>query len=305
MAGILTKACGFLFLIALAYFLKRVGLFRKEDGIVLSKVLVNVTVPAAVLVNFQGVSIDHDLFLVLLVSFAINFSMLGAGWLLGRGRPGPEAAYSVLNTCTYNLGTFALPFLQAFFSGAAIVVVCVFDIACSIMCYGVSYSVACAVLGRGGAKFSMRALLRSLFSMPPFVLYVVLLALSPLHVGLPEPIISVASMLSSASAPLAMLMLGMLFEVGRGTGAARVIVRVLAGRYLLSAVFACAVYFLLPLPQLYRQIIALLVFSPISCLAPVFTDRCGIDPAPSAVMNSISIPISILCMTAVLMLTSV
>ena len=34
MAGILTKACGFLFLIALAYFLKRVGLFRKEDGIV-------------------------------------------------------------------------------------------------------------------------------------------------------------------------------------------------------------------------------------------------------------------------------
>ncbi|MBR4934582.1 MAG: hypothetical protein IKZ01_01780 [Anaerotignum sp.] len=48
MDAILVKACGFLFMIALGYVLKRIGLFSVDDSGVLSKIVLKITLPMAI-----------------------------------------------------------------------------------------------------------------------------------------------------------------------------------------------------------------------------------------------------------------
>ena len=54
MDEILIKAGGFLFMIALGFVLKRIGLFSLDDSGFLSKLVLKVTLPMAIIKNFQG-----------------------------------------------------------------------------------------------------------------------------------------------------------------------------------------------------------------------------------------------------------
>lgn len=62
------------------------------------------------------------------------------------------------------------------------------------------------------------------------------------------------------------------------------------------------VYFILPLPILAKQMVILILFSPISTIAAVYSNMIDDhDPSP-ALANSISIVLSILIMTILLLL---
>lgn len=60
MDEILIKAGGFLFMIALGFVLKRIGLFSLDDSGFLSKLVLKVTLPMAIIKNFQGLG-DCDM----------------------------------------------------------------------------------------------------------------------------------------------------------------------------------------------------------------------------------------------------
>ena len=63
--------------------------------------------------------------------------------------------------------------------------------------------------------------------------------------------------------------------------------------------------FLLPLSLMYRQILAVIVFSPILSVAPIYTERCGYNRSVAAVLNSLMLPFSMVVMTILLMLLKV
>ena len=54
-----------------------------------------------------------------------------------------------------------------------------------------------------------------------------------------------------------------------------------------------------------RQVLALVVFSPVSALAPIFTARCGGDIGLAGFAGSISIILSIAAMTVCMMLMGI
>lgn len=54
MGAVLAKSSAFLFILAAGYLLKRFGVFGKKDYAVLSKVVLNLTLPAAVITNFAA-----------------------------------------------------------------------------------------------------------------------------------------------------------------------------------------------------------------------------------------------------------
>ena len=70
----------------------------------------------------------------------------------------------------------------------------------------------------------------------------------------------------------------------------------------MAAAAALACYFLLPLALEYRQALALLVFSPISSVAPAFTSELKGDVGLASAINSVSVLVSIVCIVAVLTL---
>lgn len=60
MATIVTRAVGLFLIILLAYFLKRIDFLTKEDGTSLSVVIMNVTLPAVVIINLANLDVKGN-----------------------------------------------------------------------------------------------------------------------------------------------------------------------------------------------------------------------------------------------------
>ena len=58
MADILIRAVFFLLMVLLGYAIKKVGILTKEDGVALSRIVMNVTLPCAIIVSFRTFVFD-------------------------------------------------------------------------------------------------------------------------------------------------------------------------------------------------------------------------------------------------------
>jgi hypothetical protein len=141
---------------------------------------------------------------------------------------------------------------------------------------------------------------KRLFSSVPFDTYVILLILGYLGIKLPGAVYEIAGTFGSANAFLAMFMLGGALEFSFAGGSARELGTFLFARYAANAVFALGLYYLLPFPLMIRQILVILVFSPFAAISVAFTERLGLDKSKAALLNSLSIAISITLITLLL-----
>ena len=76
MGHVLSKALAFAAIIFLAFVLKKAGLFGPTDYRIMAKVVLNVTLPAAVIVSFATNTLDLSMLLVSLLGFVCNVAML-------------------------------------------------------------------------------------------------------------------------------------------------------------------------------------------------------------------------------------
>ena len=175
-----------------------------------------------------------------------------------------------------------------------------FDTGNAVICLGGAYSVASMV--KEGKRFSPLAIVKKLLRSMPFCTYFLMIVLALAHLSLPGPVVEFAGILADANAFMAMLMLGVGFRLSGSREQLLDILRILGARYAVAAAAALACYFLLPLALEYRQALALLVFSPISSVAPAFTSELKGDVGLASAINSVSVLVSIVCIVAVLTL---
>ena len=142
MEAILVKSAGFIFVILLGFFLKRVGVFKVEDAKVLNKAMLYVTLPAILINAFREFKFDASLFVILMIGFVANIILMIVGRYVGKNSDGKTRAIYMLSLGGYNIGSFSLPFVQNFFPVAGLISVVMFDIGNTLMCAGGTYSFA-------------------------------------------------------------------------------------------------------------------------------------------------------------------
>ena len=304
MEAILVKACGFLFMIALGFVLKRIGLFSIEDSGVLSKIVLKVTLPMAIISNFKGLELNRGFLIAIIIGFAVHLIAIPVALFAARKKPAEQKAFYIINTSGYNIGLCTLPYMSSFFAAEAVALVCMFDVGNAIMCFGFTFAIA-TMVSKGRENVNKKEIVKTLFSSMPFVTYLAMIILCVLHISLPEPVYTVAGMIGQANAFVAMLLIGILFEPKFNRSELKDMLAVFCLRMILGTVFALGIYFLLPLPLMYRQILAVIVFSPILSVAPIYTERCGYNRSVAAVLNSLMLPFSMVVMTILLMLLKV
>ena len=167
------------------------------------------------------------------------------------------------------------------------------------MCTGATYSIAAAVAGKnegGGARiFFMR-----MFSSVPMDVYVAMTILAFLGWKLPPQVLGFTDMVGAANPFLAMLMIGIGFELKLAPGSGLHIAKTLFCRYLIAAALAFLFYNYLPFDQEVRKVLAILAFAPLSAVCTIYTALCLNDPgrvALSCTLNSLSIVCSVTFMT--------
>ncbi len=291
MLDILLKAGCYISVIILGFILRRCGFFDEHAFPVLSKLVIKVTLPAALISSAVGREIDLNLLTIVLLGFGGGVVYMAFGYVLNRKRGREQQAFEILNIPGYNIGTFALPFTQSFLGPMGVLTTSLFDVGNAFVCLGGAYGVASAV--KDGKGLDLKRVGKALAVSVPFLAHIVTVAMNLAHIPIPGFVADCAKIIANANVFLAMLMIGVGFKTDMDFSQIGTIIRILAVRYSVATVLALGYYFLLPFSLEIRQALVILAFSPIGSAVPGFTAELKGDVGLSCTVNSLAIVISI------------
>ena len=298
MSNVLTQTIVYVILLFAGYGFKKAGIFKVEDTDFLKKVILYLTMPAMAVNGLKDLELQPSFLWCFLVGFGTSTILMLVGMAVTRRKSPEERVMYLFNFNTYNIGNFAIPFLTGLISTEGFAALCLFDIGVAIYLYGIDYSLAEAVKG-GKGSFSLKFLLKKIFTSPITDMYLLMILLAALHLRLPDPILKLASVMGNANAFLAMLSIGILFELNLEKKNLWDMVKFFVLRYGTILLIMAGVILFIPFSQDIRQAICVLLMAPVASIAPLLTMNAGGDGAKAAQINSVSIFIGIAGMMVV------
>lgn len=297
MKEILISAFSLLFIIFLGYLFKRFGIFSKADGNRLSQIILNLTLPAAIVVNLAQRNVSFNI--TALIAIAVFFTLVQLLFLrLFKGRQNRrKLSFSLYMGSGFNIGNFTLPFAQSFIP-QAIPLISLFDIGNSIMLAGGTGLVVEALTGENYV-FNLKAFLQKLGRSVPFMCYLVLLLLRTASIAIPEMLITVVAPIASANTFLSMFMIGLYLEFKLPHYAWLLVLKTLLLRYTIGLILVVIVYFT-PINQLMKLVLSILAVTPIPIFNVMNAVLSGSDEESVGFCSSLSFLISLPLMTALI-----
>lgn len=292
MNDIILKCLGFILMILLGTFSRRIGIVTKEDGKKISKIALTFTLPCSLILGFQGVAFSFWMIVCficgIVLPMVVSFS---AKYLISRGATPHETANNMICGCGYNGGSFAIPFCQSFFPASAISYLIMFDMGNSIMAFGGAGALGGSVLETEG-HFSLKTLVRKLFSSVPFCVYVVLLITAVFGIQLPEAFLSLITPIAQANIFLMMFTVGTQLELKIDRMMFEEVWRIFALRLGWGAVFGILIH-MPPADILMKQVLTIMAFAPLCTPAVIWSQELGCDTRIPAMVCSLGIIVSI------------
>ncbi|WP_430602597.1 hypothetical protein IGJ02_003028 [Enterococcus sp. DIV0724b] len=299
MKEILLQAIGFCFVIFLGYLMKRIGLLSKADGGMLSVIIVNITLPATVIVSLANVVVSGTLFFLLAMGIVLNILVILIGGKVSKKRSVLEQKFQMYSMSGYNIGNFSLPFIQGFYP-LAVPFLLMFDIGNSVMLTGGTTLLIDKVVGTK-EETTFKKIVLALFKSAPFTAYMVMLLLRIIQFNLPVEVLGVLEMIAKANGFLSMFMIGLYFELRLPKKALHLVKEVLVWRYLCGAIFALLFAFVIPLDPLLRIVLVVLSVAPMPTFSVINSVKVGMPEETVGFTSSASILISLVLMTLIMM----
>lgn len=300
MLVVLSKALAFVLIILIGYICKRCGFFSPTDYQLVSKIVLNITLPCAVISSFAHFEMDYSLIAAVFLGLCGNLLMLFVALMLTRGDTPATKIFYIFSLAGYNVGCFTLPFAQAFLTPFAVVGLCMFDVGNSIMCTGMTYALTASCIGYADGhkdRFSMKSIAEKLLHSAPFVVYISMLILSLAGVQFPKSVYTFTDIVGAANPFLSMLMIGMMFEIRLDKQAMGYVKELFSVRYLISLACAGAFIYFAPFKQEVNYVIALAFMAPCTIIGPIFVEKLGGNVQLASLFNSMTIITSVILFT--------
>lgn len=300
MLVVLSKAIAFVLIILIGYICKRRGVFAPTDYQLISKIVLNITLPCAVISSFAHFQLDLSLLAAVALGLSGNCVMLFVALMLTRRETLAAKIFYIFSLAGYNIGCFTLPFAQAFLTPFAVVALCMFDVGNSIMCTGMTYALTASCIGYADGhkdRFSMKSIAEKLLHSAPFVVYISMLILSLVGVQFPKSVYTFTDIVGAANPFLSMLMIGMMFEIKLDKQAMGYVKELFSVRYLTSLACAGAFIYFAPFKQEVNYVIALAFMAPCTIIGPIFVEKLGGNVQLASLFNSMTIITSVVLFT--------
>ena len=297
---VLSKALAFVLIILIGYICKRRGVFAPTDYQLVSKIVLNITLPCAVISSFAHFQLDLSLLAAVALGLSGNCVMLFVALMLTRRETLAAKIFYIFSLAGYNIGCFTLPFAQAFLTPFAVVALCMFDVGNSIMCTGMTYALTASCIGYADGhkdRFSMKSIAEKLLHSAPFVVYISMLILSLAGVQFPKSVYTFTDIVGAANPFLSMLMIGMMFEIKLDKQAMGYVKELFSVRYLTSLACAGVFIYFAPFKQEVNYVIALAFMAPCTIIGPIFVEKLGGNVQLASLFNSMTIITSVILFT--------
>ncbi|MCZ0717327.1 AEC family transporter [Aerococcus kribbianus] len=302
MLAILSQSMSLLLIIILGYIVKRLGLIMLEDGKLLGKIIMYITLPATAIQSLNGTKIENEFIFMLVIAIILNIFLSAGTALASKNFTPQKRTYFTLSQANYNIGNFVIPFLYSIVP-ATIPYVAAFDIGNAIMVFGFIPALVDGINNQNTQEKShLRKLGQSLTHSPAFMTYCVMLVLLIANIELPTTLIQPFQIIANANSFLSMFMIGIFLEIRLPREDLNLVIQALSLRYGTAIIIAIAAWFLLPLSLTVKIALISLILSPIATMATLKMVAVGIDPKATGFISSASIVISLLLITAFLTL---
>ena len=307
MLAVIGNALGFACIIIVGWTARRLHLVDREVKRVLPNLMLCITLPASIISNCNGCKISPSDLYILGLGCLFNATALILAWIVGRRNH--LSSFLMVSTAGFNIGCFAMPFVQGMLPAQAVMQASLFDIGNSLMCLGLNYGIVAqakeAETG-GDGRLDVPKLLGVALRSVPVIAYLAMLALCLLRIELPVMLVNAAGIAGRANPFIAMMVIGTSIEfvgkddIGDGAGGRYGVVFKACALRLLHSAASAAVVVVLPLPAAVKCVVTCLVFAPIGAVSSVYAHRLRLDDGLAACINSCYVPISIIAMSAVL-----
>lgn len=300
MLDVLIKALSFVAIICIGYIFKRIGIFNDEDYRIVSKIVINLTLPAAVINSFADFKMDYSLLEVLVIGFLGNVVMVIIALMLTRRETAAAKLFYIFSMSGYNIGCFTLPFVQSFLGAFGVIVICIFDMGNAIMCTGLTYAFSASCIGSADGRrepLCIRNVLDKILRSVPFMVYFVMLLLVELDIKLPAAFYTLTHSIGGANAFLSMLMIGMMFEIKMDKRSLSYIGEILGGRCAVGIALSAFFFFHGPFTPEINKVLAAAFLAPSTAVGPIYLEKLGGNVALAGFANSASIIVSVITLT--------
>ena len=304
MESVAVKVAAFVAIICAGYLAGRSGKFGTKPGATISKIVFTFTLPCAVIHAFGSADFTPDMLWLIPLGLACAVVPYFITLLITRDKTRVERVFFLLTSCGFNIGCFALPFVQSLFSPEMAVAVCMFDAGNAVMMAGGSYALTGVFAGaEGRVEHPLRFIGRRLVTSLPFDSYIVLVLLALFDVHLPQAIVDFTEPMASANAFLAMLMLGFMVSFSVDADKLRNVAKLIALRLAYAAVLGALIFALTPFDYTMHVVLLMLLFAPSSALSPMFTMMSKGDEGLAGLATALTIVTGTVAATAIVLLS--
>jgi len=285
-----------LLFIGLGYFIKKVGLVAREDGRILNRLVLYLTLPAMNLKVISGTPLSWELLLLPVIFFAAGAlsSQLGrvSGHALALSRQ--DMGTFVVSMCGV-MGSLAYPFAEAAFGVEGVRTVAISDLGNAIAIFALAYYLSFRY-ARDGA-FDGRQVLKKVVTFFPLHAFLLAVALNLGGVslgGLPGGVIDA---LSAMNSPLMLLSLGIYLEIDVSRQERRILAVQLLTKYGVGIAIAVFALLVLPFEGPTRAVVFLLLLMPTSLSTLLYSVEQDLNPRLAAMLVSVTMVLSLVITT--------
>lgn len=289
-----------LLLIAVGYLIKKLGVVSRDDGRILNRLVLYLTLPMMNLRAVMNTKLSWDLLLLPLILLFVGVAMCllshyPARWL--HLSPRDKGTFMVA-LCGF-MGSLLYPFVEAVYGDRGIQATAICDLGNAIAIFAVAYYISFRYSPHGHFR-PIDAVKKVLlfFPMHAFALGFLLNISGVALRGLPADLVNALAVVNS---PLMLLGLGIYLELDVSRQEREVVAVNMAYKYVLGALLAGLVLWLLPYRGPLRAVMFLFPLMPTSLSSLLYSVEQGLNPRLAAMLISSSMVISLIVLTVALL----
>lgn len=145
---------------------------------------------------------------------------------------------------------------------------------------------------------------KTTFSSPVFITYLIVMTIGLLGWHLPDPVISFTATIGAANTFVAMLMIGVGLDFALERSAYRAALRYLLTRWTAVALAITALWLFMPFSPLEKSVVTTILCAPMAAMVSGFTEEAGLDVRVSTFMTTVTVLVAIVAMPLALALTT-
>ncbi|PTH32284.1 malonate transporter [Staphylococcus agnetis] len=234
-----------LLLIALGYILKRIGYVKGSEAKVMTTIVLNVTLPAVVIVNLNGATLTPSLSLlpILMILYGIITKLIVIILFIKYNNEVRGTVAMLI--ASLNIGIFAYPLVEQMWPKYGLLYFGMADIGGAILMFGVTYIIA-GYFKNAESTLNIKTIVLKCLSSIPLMTYIVMISLCLLTIKIQPIIIDFFDLLGKANLPLSMMLLGVLLDFKIERRYLPLTFKYVGIHYGLGLLFGSLVYFFLP-----------------------------------------------------------